>query len=266
MNPKTQQRLEALLTAFDSGAVSPEELVKVTEALLSVIKDLKSQIDSRISELSDDTSSKSEILISELNTKAQRLETLIQENEAKNTSRTNTLEKSVTTQLSKEIKKLEGKIPQKTDLTDIINEIDEIRKSLPDFANLLTQEPEAIRDSLELIEAEEDKLAITAIGNLRKELDDLDRKAKEKNSGGAIIARRIDQIGDVSLTNLTDNDTLVYNSTTHLWENGTSGGVSKNTVREMAWNNGSTTTPNTLTVSATEPVNSKEGDLWVDIA
>lgn len=44
------------------------------------------------------------------------------------------------------------------------------------------------------------------------------------------------------------------------------GGVSKNTVREMAWNNGSTTTPNTLTVSATEPVNSKEGDLWVDIA
>lgn len=44
------------------------------------------------------------------------------------------------------------------------------------------------------------------------------------------------------------------------------GGVSKNTVREMAWNNGSTTTPNTLTVSETEPLNPKTNDLWVDIS
>lgn len=44
------------------------------------------------------------------------------------------------------------------------------------------------------------------------------------NVGGSNISKAICQLSDVSLSNLSNNDTLKYNSTTKLWENGTGGG------------------------------------------
>lgn len=92
---------------------------------------------------------------------------------------------------------------------------------LPDFATLITMEPEAIRDSLELLEGE-DRLSIDAIDGLKEKLEE----AKNKTQTTAVIARRLDQIGDVDTSGVTNGQTLVYNSTTNTWENGTiSGGT-----------------------------------------
>jgi len=43
------------------------------------------------------------------------------------------------------------------------------------------------------------------------------------------------------------------------------GGTSRNLIKQLAWVNGNTTNPNTLTVSATAPSNPKINDLWVEV-
>jgi hypothetical protein len=43
------------------------------------------------------------------------------------------------------------------------------------------------------------------------------------------------------------------------------GGTSRNLIKQLAWVNGNTTNPNTLTVSATAPTNPKLNDLWVEV-
>lgn len=103
---------------------------------------------------------------------------------------------------------------------------------LPDFDELLVSKVQAnggvIRDALESIPEGDEQLRIEAIQGLKKKLEEL-----ETNVGKGIIQ---------------------------------AGGVSKNTVREMAWNNGNSTTPNTLTVSPTEPTNPALYDLWVHVS
>ena len=105
---------------------------------------------------------------------------------------------------------------------------------LPDFEALvvehLTKNASATRDGLETITEEEDKLRIEAIGNLRKELDEIRNNIGTKIIGGGIGSNVVKKL-------IADSNT---------WKNPV--GTSAN-----------------LTVSATEPSNPQLNDLWIQI-
>lgn len=92
---------------------------------------------------------------------------------------------------------------------------------LPDFSKLITQEPESIRNSLELLQDDE-RLDASAI----KGLDELLKKYEGKKETLVGGIRFLSQLADVRAINLQNNDVLKWNSTTQLWENGqVSGGT-----------------------------------------
>lgn len=98
---------------------------------------------------------------------------------------------------------------------------------LPDFDSLvdekMTSNPIAIRDGLESIVAEEDKLKIEAISNLRKELDGLKSLSNNSSSGGVRLLR---YLSDVNIEGITNGQTILWNSTTNRFEPGSGGAAS----------------------------------------
>lgn len=92
---------------------------------------------------------------------------------------------------------------------------------LPDFRKYITEQPEAIRDSLELLQGE-DRLDASAI----KGLDELLKKYEGKKEIAVGGIRFLSQLVDVYTTSLANNDVLKWNSTTLRWENGAVAGGS----------------------------------------
>lgn len=91
---------------------------------------------------------------------------------------------------------------------------------LPDFRKYITEQPEAIRDSLELLQGDE-RLNVSAIDGL-EELLKKHSGNKEMLVGGI---RFLSQLADVRITSIANGDVLKWNSTTLQWENGAGGGA-----------------------------------------
>jgi hypothetical protein len=125
---------------------------------------------------------------------------------------------------------------------------------LPDVATIITQEPQAIRDALELLQDEE-RLDIKAIRGLDKFLDgkiaDLSsslssRIASQGGTSKNLVRKMIEEIDlddlrDVDASNPNNNATIQYQTATGIWTTGIS-----------------------ITVSDTAPTDPKFGDLWID--
>lgn len=90
---------------------------------------------------------------------------------------------------------------------------------LPDFRKYITEQPEAIRDSLELLQDDE-RLDVSAI----KGLDELLKKYKGKSEMVVGGIRFLTQLADVRITSIANGDVLKWNSTTLQWENGAESG------------------------------------------
>lgn len=80
---------------------------------------------------------------------------------------------------------------------------------LPDFENLITSSPAAVRDALELLEGDE-RLSIGAIAGLNEALDTKVRRAESRI--GATVARRLGQIRDVNAEGATTGQVLTRRS------------------------------------------------------
>lgn len=91
---------------------------------------------------------------------------------------------------------------------------------LPDFRKYITEQPEAIRDSLELLQDDE-RLDVSAI----KGLDELLKKYKGQSEMAVGGIRFLSQLADVYTSSLANDDVLKWNSTTQRWENGVGGGA-----------------------------------------
>ena len=165
-------KLKALLETANADFATPEEIAQVAKSILDIFKEYRTEIAQRMAQQSDISSTALRDGITKLTTASARLEALIQGVSATADKRVTSLGHTVATQLSREIKRVEAKIPQRTDLSAITAEIENIRASLPDFATLLTKEPEAIRDSLELLHGDErlDKSAIKGLDELLAEI------------------------------------------------------------------------------------------------
>ena len=213
---KEQRRLKALLDAFDGGAVQPEELTQVVDGLIEVITYEKDRLDKVIADT--DQGIKSDIKnLTEGIVKANRaIEQMVRDTDDLSKAEINQVRKLV----ASEVRRLEDSIPEMPedfDASDLYELLNTQSKSLDSLTTLVAGEN--IRNALEAIPLEEDKLKIEAIGFLRKELDELRGLLKTTSTNTtAIIAHRLSQIGDVSIAGATNGQVLAYNSTTGLWE------------------------------------------------
>jgi len=127
---------------------------------------------------------------------------------------------------------------------------------LPDVATIITMEPQAIRDALELLDGDE-RLDAQYIRGLDKYLDgkiaDLtnslsSRIASQGGTSRNLIRQMIaeidlDDLRDVDASSPNNNATIQYQTATGVWTQGIS-----------------------ITVSATEPTDPKYGDIWISTA
>ena len=214
---KNLKRLETLLTAFDSGAVQPQELIQAVDAVMAIITQSGELLSKKINETGEAKTGEIKQLESKLDSVSNQLATLI--NEVRNDS---SLDAGDIRQLvATEIKRIEAAIPvlpKKFDASDIQTSLLE-HKALLDGLSVLVV-GENVRNSLEAL-PEGDKLAIDAIEGLAEAL--AKRQAQVQNAT-AIIAHRLDQIGNVSIVGATNGQALIYQAATDTWVAGSVGG------------------------------------------
>lgn len=128
-----------------------------------------------------------------------------------------------------------GKNGKDAEITD-----EHIKKAADLAAKMITSPDyeEMIETLFETNTAYLDEKLETTVEELREELK---RVKRADTAYGATIARRLEQIGNVTITTPRHNQLMQYNSTTKTW------------VNTFA-----------LTVSDTEPTDAEEGDIWID--
>ncbi len=217
---KKLEKLNALFELVNADFATPDDLIKLSEALLGIITNEKERLDGVITEKEGKASRETANALTEVSKLETRFSNLVNKLQSDSSL---TLSKA-TQALQKEIKRLEKKIPTRTDLSGLEAEIADIKLGLNTVPTEITANPEAVRDALELLQGDErlDKSAIRGFDDY----DDIREKANLKGPGSPAGA-----------------------------------------LKEMyGWRNGSVTTFNKMTVSASAPTDPKLLDLWFDIS
>jgi hypothetical protein len=190
MDDKTLQQLSKEITRMRPANMS--DIEGIVSAFLSALKDLKKTLEdkmdehkSEMSEYNDEHKSKME----EMHDCVSEMESELDEMLSESKTYTDEQTKSVLDKYAKimsEIKDIKDNMPSMPDLSDINLKIEQAYKKFEEIENRKPEEikPEFIRDQLEAIEVEDEKLKIEAIGFLRKELDDLKAKISSFSLGG----------------------------------------------------------------------------------
>lgn len=156
------------MEAMDSGALTVEEFIQAFELIMSVFKELKVSLESELSKGQGEMSKTCESLYSDMVSLESRIEKMMRNNEEGVSS----LYKEVRTQIDA-VKSL---IPTMPDLSKYESKLAEIEAKIPVIKDAIQETPEQLRDKLESIKVESEKLDIDAIGYLREELDKLEKK------------------------------------------------------------------------------------------
>jgi hypothetical protein len=171
INDKKIEKLNALFEMVNADFATPDDLIKLSEALLGVIMGEKARVDKLVADnKSEDSQEKKDMLdtlTAKLDEKEKNLKYLISELGRAYADN----DEQISAKFSKEVQRLEKKIPSKIDLTQIYNDIQSLKDGINSFPTELTINNEAVRDGLELFDNEDDKLKISAIGYLQETLD-----------------------------------------------------------------------------------------------
>lgn len=240
MSPEEKKldKLKQLFEMVNEDFATPDDLIKLTETLLSIITSEREKLQQNIAEnkgIIDDTTATT---LQKLSDTSDRLETLVHKLSDANSSKINDLQNTVTQQLSSEVKRLEKKIPSKTDLSGIFAEIQTLRSQLNTLPTELTINNEAIRDGLELFDNEDDKLKISAVGYLQETLDKITKDAKRILSPAQGLRTLVNGVKKGLLSSINfvggTNTTIVYskvNGQDTVTVNSTSSGTSPLTTK-----------------------------------
>ena len=204
-NEKKTKRLETLLDTLDSGAVQPDELIQAIEGILSIINLEKERLNTLIenkSIQSNDLNSKTLALI---DAKEREIKYLISELGRSYSDN----DEMILSKFQKEIKRLEKKIPNKIDLTDIYADIEKINAGLTSIPTEITANPESIRNALELLQGDErlDKSAIRGLDETIKTT-----AKKYHNDGIGLVIRQLVAGSGITIDN-TNQEYPVITST-----------------------------------------------------
>lgn len=217
MNPKLIKFLENLQKATEGGAVQPEELIKVSDAILAIVRDTKNQLSEKITKLQDSIDLDILSLKNDFNTKEGKIIGNIKEITLKQEKN---IEKKYK-KLSEKIKELVDLIPEGVNLTEVEERIDRIDLQLGDKANLID-----INNKLNVLEGN-----IPKISEIKEIIDEkIKGLSKLQKKGGVGTKSLRSLILDVLITgDQTNGQALVWDSILQKWTPGSSGGVSVET-------------------------------------
>jgi len=224
---KRELFLNNLQKTLEGGAVQPEEVVEVVQAILGIIADLQRGLESTIEENSGLVSREHKNLRSELAGLAERI-TNVKAMMADGEKRMKSDTDGVVLQIFKELKRIEDAIPMMPDLTPVSEKIMEVEAKIPKLPKEIGAE--GIRDKLETLSGE-DRLDAKAIKNLPEAV-------KKYHGGGSTGIRGITS-ANANIT-VDDDPTFV--------------GFKRLTFAPQ------------ITVSASAPASPNLHDLWVDIS
>ncbi len=214
ITPEKLERLDKILSAFVETGVSPEEMVEAIDALLAVIKQNEKTLSSSIKALEADTRKELLALTSAVKSSDSEAKTSLTELGRsilqRHDQKLSELRGFVATELRR-LSSLIPELPPEFDSSELVNTLADHRKLLDDIQFLITGEN--IRNALEAL-PEGDKLAISAIEGLEERLKERIESARNVT---ALIAHRLEQIGNVNLAGLSDNDVLSYDAATQTW-------------------------------------------------
>lgn len=212
------EKLNKLLEIIKDDTVKPSDIQKFLVVILDVIKKSKENFDN----LSSENIKTIKDSISYLEENHKKWE-VTQDDKTKSILNGFDAKISTIDALSKELKKsieevkaIEIKDGQDADEEVIVAKVlKEIK--LPEYKEVILDNGEEIVVKINDINSKEDKYKIDAshIKNLPSPIIQ-----------GSNISKSVYQLQDVKLTSLANNDTLKYNSTTQLWENGAGSGSS----------------------------------------
>lgn len=167
MNDKQIKNINNFLSAMEGGSVQPEELVQVVEAVLSVVKDLKEQTESKMAQNKGETGDSLESLSYDLKEKELRLEGLITKSKEFTLSEV----RNIANQLNQDVNSLRLQIPAEVDFSDIYQKLTDLEKKIPILEKI---DLNPIYEKIEEL-----KKSIVPIDQRR--LDDIERMAKENS-------------------------------------------------------------------------------------
>lgn len=205
LNDKKLKRLDQLLSAFDNGAVQPDELIKAIDAVMSIVDSNAKSLADALNDSQTETDASLKALKSQLTDTKSTLQATIADIKAGS----DTSVANVRQALLKELKRIEAAIPvlpPETDLTEIFTEFERQRTEIGKLATLIVGEN--IRNALESLTGE-DRLDISAI----KGLEDYNDIKQRKEASHVTGVRLLRYLSDVDIQGITNGQTLAWNAT-----------------------------------------------------
>ncbi len=184
MNEKQLKLLMKMAGETVGAPVQTDELIQIISVMVSAIKDLKSQLENKIGDVSSETETLSKKVSYALNDIEYTLKGIT------NSSDKNNLEKikEISQRLSNEIKRVEEMIPSSIDLTYLEQKIQEVESKIqpvPVMPEIPVETGSSIVDKINALDpnVNEDKIGVDHIKGLVNELDDL--RFRISNSSGS---------------------------------------------------------------------------------
>jgi predicted nucleic acid-binding Zn-ribbon protein len=234
-------RLEKLEKLFNSMmGVQPEELMEAVDALIEALNGAKKELNDAVKALDERTRGEVEKITVELRqrdgesrqTVAQSIQSLSDRYEGELAAMRQAMQSEV-----ERVQSLIPELPPEFDASDLQAALEAHQSLITDLST--RTDALNVRNALEVL-PEGEKLAIDAIEGLEERLEEIGNRTK---SVTALIAHRLEQIGNVSVVGANNNAVLQYQTNNQSWIAGVA-----------------------ITVSATPPSDPKTNDLWVDIS
>jgi hypothetical protein len=184
LNEKKLERLNQLLTAFDSGAVQPDEMIKAIDAVIALVKASTETIAKKVADNDGATKARFNELQSDINQALGQLSTFNRKLESEKATIKDV--ERVAASLRSEIERaisLIPELPDKYDDSEMSERMENQRELIESLQSLIVAEN--LRNALEALPVGE-KLAIEAVEGLREELDKLANDWRKGGSGGGL--------------------------------------------------------------------------------
>jgi hypothetical protein len=227
---KKLEKLNALFEMINEDYATPNDLIQLSETILGILQTEREKLAGNISDKGNELLQELDKRIVSVQNTINRLTYETEQSVAKIDNRVTKTLQNVTESIERDIKRLERKIPTKTDISGLEREIADIKDSFNSFPTELTVNNEAIRDGLELLVGDE-RLDRSAI----KGLDGWDEIiALAQNPQNHIIAgaKLLRYLNDVNIDGITDGQTLVWDTTTGKFIPGSAGSGSGHVIED----------------------------------
>ena len=221
INDKKIEKLNALLEMVNADFATFDDLIQSSQALLGIITTEKARVDKLVADNKSEDSQEKKDMLDTLNAKLDEKEKNLKYLISELGRAYSDNDEQISAKFSKEVKRLERKIPSKVDLTEIIAKIESLEVGINSFPTELTANGEAVRDALELLQDDE-RLDKSAIKGLDEWYDSILKLASSKNIVAGV--RLLRYLSDVNIEGITDGQGIAWNTTTQRFEPITLGG------------------------------------------